>query len=445
MARTFPGGVHPDDKKDATRKKPLEHVPSPKTVIIPMSMHIGAPCQPLVQVGDKVKMGQKIGESKSPVSAPIHASVAGTVLAIEPRMHPNGTKVLSVVLENDFSDALDESIAPRGTVESLSAEELMAIVREAGIVGLGGAAFPTQIKLQSGIGKVDKLIINCAECEPYITSGHRGLLENAEAILGGVRAIMKVLQVEDVTFAIESNKYDVVQVLERTLPKDTPVKVRIVKTKYPQGGEKQLIYAVTRRRVPPGQLPASVGCAVFNPDTCAAIHEAITTGMPLITRTVTVSGPAVANPKNLICRIGTQFDELLAASGGLKEEPSKLIMGGPMMGQALVHDAVPVIKATNAFLAFTDEEDHSVEEPMCIRCGRCVSVCPMNLMPLYMYMYYHKDRYEELEKLNVADCIECGCCSYICPGRLHLTQTFKVGKIRLNEYRKKKPVTKGAK
>jgi len=445
MALTFRGGVYPDEKKELTRKKPFETIPAPATVIIPMSMHIGAPCQPMVKKGDAVKMGQKIGDNTAPVSSPIHSPVSGTVVAVEPRLHPNGTNVMSIVIENDYADTLDDSVYPRGSVESLSSENLLAVIREAGIVGLGGAAFPTHVKISSGIGKVNTLIINCAECEPYITSGHRALLERPEEIIGGIRILMKIFNLDSAIIAIEANKFDAVKVLEKALPqKSSPIKIKILKTKYPQGGEKQIIYAVTKRQVPPGQLPAAVGCAVFNPDTCAAIHNAVTTGMPLITRNVTVSGSAIANPKNLVCRIGTPLSDLAAASGGFKEEPYKLIMGGPMMGIALTDIEVPVIKQTNAFLAFSQNEDKFADEPTCIRCGRCVEACPMNLMPVYMYMYYQKEMFPELDRLHVTDCIECGSCSYTCPGRLFLTQSFRVAKVRLADYKKSLEVRKGA-
>jgi electron transport complex protein RnfC len=437
MALTFRGGVHPDDRKDLTRRKAFENVPAPATVVVPMSMHSGPPCHPLVKKGDTVKMGQKIGDSNAPISAPIHSPISGVVTAVEPRLHPNGTNVMSVVIENDYADTPDESVTPRGSVESLSSEDLIAVIRDSGIVGLGGAAFPTHVKVTSAIGKVDTLIINCAECEPYITSGHRALLEHPEEVIGGIRILMKILKLETAVIAIEANKLDAARVLENALPqKSSPIKIKILKTKYPQGGEKQIIYAVTRREVPPGQLPAAVGCAVFNSDTCAAIHNAVTTGMPLITRGVTVSGSAIANPKNLICRIGTSFSDLVAAAGGFREEPFKLIMGGPMMGIALSDIEIPVIKATNALLAFSQGEDKHSDDPTCIRCGRCVDVCPMNLMPIYMHMYYEKEMFDELERLNVSDCIECGACSFICPGRLYLTQSFRVAKVRLAEYRK---------
>ena len=445
MALSFRGGVHPDDKKDLTNKKAFESITAPATVVIPMQMHVGAPCKPLVSEGNLVKMGQMIGDSIAPISAPIHASVSGKVIAVEPRLHPNGCMVTSVVIENDFNDTLHESVVPKGSVESLSADELIKIIRQAGIVGLGGAAYPTHAKIQSCLGKVDTLIINGSECEPYITSGHRAMLETPEEIIGGIRVLMKIFRVDNAIIGIESNKLDAVRVFEKVLPqKNSPIKVKVLKTKYPQGGEKQLIYAITKREVPPGKLPVDVGCAVFNTDTCAAIHNAVTTGMPLITRGVTVTGGAIANPKNLKCRIGTCFSELVAAAGGFKDEPFKLIMGGPMMGTALTDIEIPVIKATNAFLGFLQYDDIYSKEQVCIRCGRCVTACPMNLMPLYMYMYYHKENFQEVLNLNVSDCIECGACSYVCPGRLFLTQTFGVAKIRLNQHNDSDDTKKGA-
>ncbi|MDL2274225.1 electron transport complex subunit RsxC [Oscillospiraceae bacterium OttesenSCG-928-G22] len=437
MALTFRGGVHPDPGKKATRDKATKALPPPGMVVIPMSMHIGGPCQPLVRVGSTVKMGQKIGESPSPVSAPVHASVSGKVTAVEPRLHPNGTKVLSVVIENDGQDTLDESVAPKGSVESLSGEELVSIIKEAGIVGLGGAGFPTHLKITSGLSQVDTLMIDAAECEPYLTANHRTLLEKPEEVIGGIRILMKLYNTRNAIIGIESNKMDAYKVLLRTLPKGSDISVKLLKTKYPQGGEKQLTYALTGKEVPPGQLPSAIGCVSFNTDTCAAIHRAVTTGMPLIDRTVTVSGSAVANPQNLTCRIGTLFEDLIAGAGGYREDPYKIIMGGPMMGIAVQSLDMPVIKGTTALLSFSREKNYVEKDPMCIRCGRCVDVCPMNLMPLTLYQYYEKEMFSDLEKLNLSDCIECGSCTFICPGRLHLAQSFKVAKFRLNEYKKK--------
>jgi len=439
MARTFRGGVHPDEMKDATRKKALEAIPAPPTVTIPMLLHIGAPCEPVVAVGDHVKLGQVIGRSGAAMPPPIHASVSGLVKAIEPRLHPNGSMVKAVVIENDFNNTLDDSISPKGTIESLSAEAIIAIVKEAGIVGLGGAAFPTHMKISSGLGLVNTIIINAAECEPYITSGHRGMLENTGEIIGGIRLLMKATGIQNAIIGIEANKPDAVAAFEAQLPKrDSDIRLRVLKTKYPQGGEKQLVEVLTGRRVPPGGLPSAVGCAVYNTDTCAAVFRAVVTGMPLVTRNVTVAGSAIANPKNLIVPIGTPLADLVTAAGGFKDEPDKMLMGGPMMGIALTTLDIPVIKATNAFLAFCENEDKTVDEPICIRCGRCISACPMHLMPQRMYHCYDKGMFDELDALNVSDCIECGACTYICPGRLHLTQSFHIGKKRVAQYKKER-------
>ncbi len=433
----FRGGVHPDDKKTSTKAKPIEKLPAPARVVLPMSMHIGAPCEPLVKVGQMVAMGECIADSPAPVSAPIHATVSGKVAAIEALPHPDGTRKLSVVIENDGEDTLHPSIRPRGSVESLTADELLQIVRQAGLVGLGGAAFPTHTKILSGRGRIDTLILNACECEPYITSDHRILLETPEEVVGGLRILMKIFGVTKAVIGIEGNKYDAADVLRRTLPKkDDGIQVKMLRTRYPQGAEKQLIQAVTGREVPPGKLPAEARAAVFNVDTAAALHRAVTTGLPLLRRIVTVAGSAVSNPKNLYVTIGTPLEEVFAATGGFREKPFKVIMGGPMMGVAQHNLAAPVIKATNALLAFSRGEGPTVPHPVCIHCGKCVRVCPMNLQPVYLYMYEQKNRLEDCEKLNVADCIECGCCSYICPGRLHLVHSFRTAKMKLQAQKK---------
>ena len=440
MALTFRGGVHPDDMKRATSAKALEPMNAPETVVLPVSMHIGAPCEPLVSVGDAVFLGQKVADSSAAVSSPVHSPVSGTVTAIEPRLHPNGNLVQSIIIENDFFDTPAPDIEPRGTLESLSGERIIEIIREAGIVGLGGAGFPTHVKIRSGIGKVDTLIINCAECEPYITSGYRGMIEHTAEIIGGIRLVMKALGLTGAVSAVEANKPDAVEKL--TQAAGDGIRVCVLRTKYPQGGEKQLIQAVTGRQVPPGGLPADVGCAVFNPETCAAVWRAVTTGLPLVTCNVTVAGSAVANPKNLICRIGTPVESLFAAAGGFSVEPQKLINGGPMMGVALYSMQTPVVKTTNALLAFTKKEVERFKPQQCIHCGRCVSACPMDLVPLYINMYYSKGMIRELEGLNVTDCIECGSCAYICPARLPLTQVCRTGKTLLGELKKKENAAK---
>ena len=335
MAQPFFGGIHPNDKKAATNKKPIEKLPPPQQVVIPMSLHIGAPCRPSVSVGDHVNLGQRIGEATAFVSAPIHASISGTVTAIEPRPHFNGTDMLSVVIENDYEDTLDPSIKPAEHPEDLTAEELTEIVKNAGIVGLGGATFPTHVKISSGLGKVDTVIVNAAECEPYNTSDHRILLEYPEEVIGGARLLARLFQVDKVHIGIEDNKRNAAQLLQQRIAEENaPVVVDVLHTRYPQGAEKQLCQSITGRQVPPGGLPAAIGCAVFSVDTTAAIWRAVYQGMPVIRRIVTVSGSGVMEPKNLECRIGTPLSCLFDACGGLSETTYKILMGGPMMGNA---------------------------------------------------------------------------------------------------------------
>ncbi len=436
MAQSFFGGVHPQDKKAATNKKPIEKLPPPETVVIPMSLHIGAPCRPVVQVGDHVNMGQLIGEATAYVSAPIHASVSGTVEAIEPRPHFSGVDVLSVVIRNDYQDTLDPSVKPVENPESLTAEELTKIVKNAGIVGLGGATFPTHVKILSGLGKVDTVIINGAECEPYNTSDHRIMLEYPDQVVGGATLLARLFQVDKVHIGVEDNKMNAVEILRQKISEaKAPAEVNALRTRYPQGAEKQLCQSLTGRQVPPGGLPADIGCAVFSVDTAAAIWRAVYQGMPVIRRIVTVSGSGVKEPKNLECRIGTPLSDLLNCCGGVSEKTYKLLMGGPMMGNAQHTADVPVGKCTNAILAFAGDEERTVENPTCIRCGRCVDVCPMHLEPIFMYQYETRGMMEELEAAHVLDCIECGACTYICPGRLHLVQAFRTGKQKINAAR----------
>ena len=437
MAFAFSGGIHPNDKKSSTSGKQIEALKAPHEVILPVSMHIGAPCTPLVKVGDTVDLGQKIADSEAPVSAPVHATISGKVTAVEPRLHPNGTNVLSIVIENDFEDRVAPTVVPKDYT-GMSQEEMIALVREAGIVGHGGAAFPTHIKIKSGIGKVDTIIINGAECEPYITSDHRILLERPEEVIGGVKILQKMFGLNNVKIAIERNKENTFAKIGELIAGMEGVSLCPLKTKYPQGADKQLIYALTKREVPSGKLPADAKCAVFNVDTTAAIYRAFHDGMPVIRRIVTVSGSAIANPKNLEVRIGTPVKDLIEAAGGFKEEPNKLLMGGPMMGVAQFSLEIPVFKGTNAFLAFCENEYKTSKIPACIRCGKCVSVCPMRLMPVYMYAYGTHERYDECDKLGVLDCIECGACTYECPARLPLVQSFRTTKQHVLEERKRK-------
>lgn len=446
MNHKFYGGVHPAEHKEATERKPVVPLEeAPAQVVIPMSMHVGAPCKPIVAVGDEVTVGQKIGEIAG-LGAPIHASVSGKVVAVEPRPHPGGDVMMSVVIENDFKDTPHPSIVHRDNVDALTSQEIIDIVKEAGITGMGGAGFPTHVKLSGAVGKADTIILNGAECEPYITADHRLMLERGEAVIGGARFIMKALGLKEATIGIEGNKLDAVEHLKSLLPNgDTSIHVETLKTRYPQGAEKQLIQRVTGREVPPGGLPADVGCTVFNVATAAAIYDAVTEGKPLTHRNVTITGGAIERPMNVNAPIGTPVEHLIKMAGGFKTQPQRLLMGGPMMGNPQYDLTAPMFKGTNCILALTDAEAAIQDtEQTCLRCGRCVNACPMHLMPLYMHMYAEKRAWHELEGYNIMDCMECGSCNYICPGRLHLVQSFRMTKMELRQLAAKEKAAKEA-
>lgn len=440
MAYTFRGGIHPgthDDPgyKAATNKKPIEIMKVPDQIVLPVSMHIGAPAKPLVKKGDIVDMGQMVAEAGGFVSAPVHASVSGKVIDVKPMLHLNGSKVLSVIIENDHEDRLHESVHKKD-FDSMTNDERIQAIWDAGIVGHGGATFPTHVKIKSGIGKCDTILINGAECEPYITSDHRLLLERPEEIVEGVRYLVKIMAVKQAFLCIELNKQDTFAKIEQLLAGDPIIKLAPLECRYPQGAEKQLINAVTGREVPSGKLPADAGCAVFNVDTAGAVYRCFEKGLPVLRRVVTVSGSAIAEPKNLEVRIGTSITDLIEACGGFKKPPNKLLAGGPMMGHAQFSTDTPVFKGTNAYLAFAEDEDKRVENPTCIRCGRCVGVCPMRLTPVYMNMFASRDDWDGCDEYDVLDCIECGSCSYVCPARIPLVQQFRVAKMRVQEKRK---------
>ena len=428
MAQAFFGGVHPHDMKAATNEKAIEKLPAPAEVVIPMSMHFGAPCTPLVKAGDHVKVGQKIGEFRG-LGAPIHASVSGTVKVVEPRPYSMGGNMMSVVIENDFQDALSEEVQAPADPGALSVEERSEAVKNAGIVGRGGATFPTHVKISGGIGQVHTVIINGAECEPYITGDHRTMLERPEEIIGGATYLAKMFGVDKVVIGVEDNKQNGIDAMRKVIAeKNAPVVVEPLRCRYPQGGEKQLCQAITGKQVPPGGLPSNIGCAVFNINTTCAIYRAITQGMPVVHKIVTVSGSGVVEPKNVECPIGTPVSCLFDFCGGLKEGTYKLIAGGPMMGMAQYTADIPVGKGTGAMLAFCENEEQTVENPQCIRCGKCVAACPMHLEPLFMYQYASKGMVDELNDAHIMDCMECGACAYACPARMHLTHMFKTGK-----------------
>ena len=428
MAFSFFGGVHPKENKWYACDKEIMIFPAPDVVVIPMSQHIGAPCKPLVKKGDLVTVGQKIGDNQG-LCVPVHASVSGTVKAVEGRPHTNGTNVMSVVIENDRKNTVCPDCKPRTQeeVEMLSPEELIEIIREGGIVGMGGATFPTHVKLSGGIGKVDTIIVNAGECEPYITADDRLCREMPEELISGLKVIMQIFGLKEGHIGIEDNKPEAIRSLQAHISSDDGIIVDILPAKYPQGAEKQLIYAVTGREVPSGGLPAAVGCAVFNAATVKAIHDVVYEGMPLVKRIVTVSGDISMDAKNLLVPIGTSFIDLMD-SVGFGESPYKVLSGGPMMGAAQYDLTVTVIKGVNAITMLGKTNKYAVDEPRCLRCGKCIEACPMKLMPVMMYKATQDNDLEALKATNLMDCIECGCCAYVCPASVPLVLGFRAAK-----------------
>ena len=432
MAFSFFGGIHPKENKHYTEDLRVMTFPAPDVVVIPMSQHIGAPCKPLVKKNDLVTKGQKIGDNQG-LCVPVHASVSGKVKAVEARPHTNGSTVMAVVIENDHQDTLCPDIQPRtqDEVDALSVQDLVGIIREAGIVGMGGASFPTHVKLSGAIGKADTIIVNAGECEPYITADDRLCQERPNEVVSGLLIAMRILGLKEGHIGIEDNKPRAIVALKNAAV-GTGVIVDVLPAKYPQGAEKQLINAITGREVPSGALPAAVGCVVINAATCKAIHDAVYKGMPLIERIVTVSGDIVLEPKNLMVPIGTSFNVLMLACG-LAENPYKVLSGGPMMGAAQYDLSVPTMKAVNAITFLGRANNFYVEDPQCLRCGKCINACPMKLMPVLMYKSLFTNDPEEMKAINMMDCIECGCCAYTCPASIPLVLGFRSGKHIIRE------------
>lgn len=422
---TFVGGIHPYDGKDLSKDKPIRDVLPKGDLVYPLSQHIGAPATAVVKKGDRVLVGQKIAEATGFVSAPIYATVSGTVKAVEPRRVVTGDNVMCIVVENDgaYEEIEWPDVKP---YETLTKEEKIELIKEAGIVGMGGAGFPTFIKLSpKEPEKIEYVIVNCAECEPYLTSDYRKMLEEPEKLISGLKISLSLFDNARGILAIEDNKPDCIELMKK-LTKDEPkIAVKALTTKYPQGSERHLIYATTGRAINSSQLPADAGCVVNNVDTVISIHNAVKEGRPLMYRIVTVTGDAIAEPCNFRVRIGTNYKELVEEAGGFKEKPAKIISGGPMMGFGIFDLNVPATKTSSALLCLTKDEVSAMEPSACINCGKCVEVCPGRVVPSRLADYAEHYNEEAFVKNNGMECCECGCCSYVCPAKRPLTQVIK--------------------
>lgn len=431
----FRGGVHPPENKIQTENMAVEEVKAPKMLYVALLQHIGAPLDPIVAVGDRVLKGQKIADSQAFMSSPIHSPVSGIVKRIEDHVFPLMGRIKTVIIENDEQETWDE-LSKIEKWENVDRRTLLTMIREKGIVGIGGASFPTHIKLDPPAdAKIDTLLLNGAECEPYLNSDNRLMTENPEKIVNGIKIIKKILGVNRAIVGIEENKPEAIASMRKAV-EGTGIEIAPLKTKYPQGGEKQLIKAVLDRQVPSGKLPSAVGVVVQNTGTAAAIYDGIVNGIPLIEKVVTVSGKGIINPKNVKIAIGTPFSYLLDYCGVNREVVDKLVMGGPMMGMAQFSEEAPVIKGTSGLLALTKEETNPYKTRACIGCGKCVEACPMGLEPLMFARLAAFEQWEQLKEYSLMDCIECGSCAYICPANRPLTEAIKIGKSKLRAMKK---------
>lgn len=434
---TFKGGVHIPEHKDLTKDKSIEVAIDPKIVYISLHQHVGSPCEAIVSVGDQVKVGQKIGESKAFLSVPIHSSVSGVVKGISKIYTPDGMKTDCVVIESDGLNELHESVQPIANLDKLSKEQIINFIKDAGIVGLGGAGFPMHAKLvASDDSKVDTAIINGAECEPYITVDHRVMLEQPESVIEGLKIIMHCLDLEVGYIGIEDNKKDAIEALKACI-KDDNIKIVSLKTKFPQGDSYRMVDAILDRKVPSGERCKDVGTIVNNVSTALAVAELFKLGKPLYERTITVTGNGVKEPKNLKVKIGTTIKDIIEQCGGFNGEPGKIIIGGPMTGKAQFSLDTPIVKATSAIIVLTPEESTHKETEPCVKCGKCLQVCPVNLQPLLLSAYALKDMFEMTQEYHVEECIQCGACSFICPSRRPLTESIRHAQREIYLKRKK--------
>jgi len=441
---TFKGGIHPYEGKELSMDQPVTELMEPAgDLVYPVSQHIGAPAKPVVAPGDHVLVGQRIAEAGGFISAHVNSSVSGTVKALEKRLMVNGSRVLSIIVENDGRYDAVPGMGEHRDPSSLSKQEIRDIVKDAGIVGMGGAGFPTNVKLTpKDENAIDYCIVNGSECEPYLTSDYRMMLERPDEIVGGLKIMLQLFDHAKGVIGIEDNKPQAIKVMQERVKNEPRISVQVLKTKYPQGGERSMIYAITGRKVNSSMLPADAGCIVDNVDTVISIYRAIAEKTPLIERIITVTGDAIKKPCNFRVRTGTAYQELIDAAGGFKEEPEKILSGGPMMGQAIFSLDIPVTKTSSTLTCFIKDEIAREPETPCIRCGRCVSVCPENLVPQMMMDACEQRDVDEFEKLNGMECIECGCCSFICPARRPLTQSFKEMKREVGAKRKKEAAKK---
>ena len=438
MAGTFKGGIHPYEGKELSQEKPTTILLPKGDLVYPMSQHIGAPAKPIVAKGDQVLVGQKIGEANGFVSTCVISSVSGTVKAVEPRLTVAGTMVESVIIENDNEYKTIDGMGQERDYTKLAKDEIRSIIKEAGIVGMGGAGFPTHIKLTPKDDKsIDYVIVNGSECEPYLTSDYRMLLERTEQLVKGLKVVLSLFENAQGIIAIEDNKPEAIEKVKSLVEAESRITVKILKTKYPQGAERQLIYASTGRKLNSSMLPSDVGCIVNNVDTMISICLAVTESTPLVRRIITVTGDAIKDPKNFVVLTGTHYSELAEAAGGFTTKPEKVISGGPMMGLAMYSLDIPVTKTSSALLAFSKDEVAAMEEGPCIRCGRCVAVCPSRIIPQKLMECAERFDNEGFEKLNGMECCECGSCTYVCPAGRHLTQSFKQTRRSILENRKK--------
>lgn len=437
-SKTFKGGVHPYEGKELAKDQPITTVLPEGDLVYPLSQHIGAPASPIVAVGEKVCKGQKIAEAGGFVSSPIYASASGTVKAIEPRRVAVGDMVNSIVIEND-GEFTEVAYTACDDVTALSKEEIVGKVKEAGVVGMGGAGFPTHVKLSpKEPDKIEYIIANCAECEPYLTADYRRMLENPEELIEGMKIILQLFDNAKGIFGIEDNKPDCIEKMSELVKDDPRLEVCALQTKYPQGGERQLIYAVTGRSINSKMLPADAGCIVDNVETIIAVYNAVKLGIPVMNRVSTITGDAIANPGNFLYSIGTNYAELVNAAGGFKTEPEKIISGGPMMGFAMFGLDVPTTKTSSSLLCLTADEVSAMEPSACINCGRCVEACPEQLIPSRLAKFGNNGLSEEFEKWYGLECVECGRCSYVCPARRQLAQSIKTMKKQVLAAKRKK-------